>query len=71
MRGELKRLHGVEEDARNKANQLSTLMEELERLKKELVSTQQEKKTIEDWAQNYKNEMEKVREVLLHVFYIC
>ncbi|XP_055088211.1 unconventional myosin-Va isoform X2 [Periophthalmus magnuspinnatus] len=60
MRSELNRLHGVEEDAKNKANQLSTLLEELERLKKELTTTQQEKKTIEDWAQNYKTEMEKM-----------
>ncbi|XP_055010629.1 unconventional myosin-Va isoform X3 [Boleophthalmus pectinirostris] len=60
MRSELNRLHGVEEDAKNKANQLSTLLEELERLKKELTTTQQEKRTIEDWAQNYKAEMEKM-----------
>ncbi|KAF7659097.1 hypothetical protein LDENG_00002920 [Lucifuga dentata] len=58
MRGELGRLRGVEEDARNKANQLASLMEELERLQKELRATQHEKKTIEDWAQNYRDEME-------------
>ncbi|XP_029954865.1 unconventional myosin-Va isoform X3 [Salarias fasciatus] len=60
MRGELTRLRGVEEDNKNKANQVSSLLEELEKLRKELSSTQQEKKTIEDWAQTYKNEMEKM-----------
>ncbi|XP_008281237.1 unconventional myosin-Va isoform X1 [Stegastes partitus] len=60
MRGELSRLRGVEEDAKNKANQVSSLLEELERLRKELSATQQEKKTIEDWAQTYRDEMEKM-----------
>lgn len=63
MRGELSRLRGVEEEAKNKTNQVSSLLEELERLKKELSTTQQEKKTIEDWAQTYRDEMEKVRRV--------
>uniref|UniRef100_A0A3Q2QNY7 Myosin VA n=1 Tax=Fundulus heteroclitus TaxID=8078 RepID=A0A3Q2QNY7_FUNHE len=58
MRSELSRLRGVEEDAKNKTSQVSSLLEELERLKKELSVTQQEKKTIEDWAQKYRNEME-------------
>lgn len=62
MRGELSRLRGVEEDAKNKGNQVSSLLEELERLKKELSATQQEKKTIENWAQSYRDEMEKVRQ---------
>lgn len=61
MRGELNRLRGVEEDAKNKGNQVTSLLEELERLRKELSATQQEKKTIEDWAQTYRDEMEKVR----------
>ncbi|MED6293128.1 Unconventional myosin-Va [Characodon lateralis] len=60
MRGDLRRLRGVEEDAKNKTNQVSSLLEELERLKKELSVTQQEKKTIEDWAQKYRDEMEKM-----------
>uniref|UniRef100_A0A673BPI3 Myosin VAa n=1 Tax=Sphaeramia orbicularis TaxID=375764 RepID=A0A673BPI3_9TELE len=60
MRGELGRLRGVEDDAKNKANQVSSLQEELERLRKELSTTQQEKKTIEDWAQSYRDEMEKM-----------
>lgn len=61
MRGELNRLRGVEEDAKNKGNQVNSLLEELEKLRKELSATQQEKKTIEDWAQTYRDEMEKVR----------
>lgn len=61
MRGELNRLRGVEEEARKKTNQVTSLLEELERLRKELSATQQEKKTIEDWAQTYRNEMEMVR----------
>ncbi|KAM4602413.1 unconventional myosin-Va [Polymixia lowei] len=60
MRSELTRLRGAEEDARNNANRLATLLEELERLKKELRTTQQEKKTIEDWAQTYRDEMEQM-----------
>lgn len=61
MRGDLNRLRGVEEEAKNKTNQVTSLLEELERLRKELSATQQEKKTIEDWAQTYRDEMEKVR----------
>ncbi|XP_067450043.1 unconventional myosin-Va isoform X3 [Thunnus thynnus] len=60
MRGELGRLRGVEEDAKNKGNQVNSLLEELEKLRKELSATQQEKKTIEDWAQTYRDEMEKM-----------
>ena len=60
MRNELSRLRGAEEDAKNKGNQVSSLLEELQRLKKELSATQKEKKTIEDWAQTYRDEMEKV-----------
>lgn len=62
MRGELSRLRGVEEDAKNKTIQVTSLLEELERLRKELSVTQKEKKTIEDWAHTYRNEMEKVRQ---------
>ncbi|XP_075907269.1 unconventional myosin-Va isoform X3 [Nelusetta ayraudi] len=60
MRGELTRLRGYQEEAKNKTNQVSSLLEELEKLKKELSVTQQEKKTIEDWAHTYRNEMEKM-----------
>lgn len=68
MRGELSRLRGVEEEAKNKTNQVSSLLEELERLRKELITTQQEKKTIEDWAQTYRDEMEKVRQKSRSIF---
>uniref|UniRef100_A0A3Q2ZND0 Unconventional myosin-Va n=1 Tax=Hippocampus comes TaxID=109280 RepID=A0A3Q2ZND0_HIPCM len=68
LRGELGRLRGVEEDARSKGNQVNCLLEELEKLKKELSTTQQEKKTIEDWAQSYKGQMEKVRSHLVTFF---
>ncbi|XP_061734089.1 unconventional myosin-Va isoform X2 [Nerophis ophidion] len=66
LRGELGRLRGVEDDAKNKGNQLTSLLEELEKLKKELSTTQQEKKTIEDWAQTYRTEMEKMVSELKH-----
>ena len=65
MRTELTRLRGAEEEAKNNANRVNTLLEELERLKKELHTTQKEKKTIEDWAQKYRDEMEKVGPLLL------
>ncbi|XP_054476726.1 unconventional myosin-Va isoform X2 [Anoplopoma fimbria] len=60
MRVELTRLRRAEEDAKNKGNQVTSLLEELEKLRKELSSTQKEKKTIEDWAQTYRSEMEKM-----------
>ncbi|XP_061621677.1 unconventional myosin-Va isoform X2 [Phyllopteryx taeniolatus] len=60
LRGELGRLRGVEEEARSKGNQVNCLLEELEKLKKELSTTQQEKKIIEDWVQTYRGEMEKM-----------
>nr|XP_020447985.1 unconventional myosin-Va isoform X6 [Monopterus albus] len=60
MRGELGRLRGAEEEAKSKAIQVSSLLEELEKLRRELSVTQQEKKTIEDWAQTYRDEMEKM-----------
>ncbi|XP_069546606.1 unconventional myosin-Va isoform X2 [Brachyistius frenatus] len=60
MRTELTRLRGAEEDAKNKANQVTSLQEQLEKLRKELSVTQQEKKTIEDWAHTYRDEMEKM-----------
>uniref|UniRef100_UPI003AADF25F unconventional myosin-Va n=1 Tax=Centroberyx gerrardi TaxID=166262 RepID=UPI003AADF25F len=60
MRGELGRLRGAEEEAKNNANRVTSLLEELERLRRELSTTQQEKKTIEDWAQTYRDEMEQM-----------
>ncbi|XP_073671823.1 unconventional myosin-Va isoform X3 [Paramisgurnus dabryanus] len=60
MRGELTRLRGAEEEAKNNANRVTSLLEELERLRKDLQNTQKEKKTIEDWAQKYQDEMEQM-----------
>nr|XP_055030189.1 unconventional myosin-Va isoform X4 [Misgurnus anguillicaudatus] len=60
MRGELTRLRGAEEEAKNNANRITSLLEELERLRKDLQNTQKEKKTIEDWAQKYQDEMEQM-----------
>lgn len=60
LRAEVSRLRGVEEDAKSKGIRLSSLQEELEKLKKELTTTRKEKKTIEDWAKTYRGEMEKV-----------
>uniref|UniRef100_A0A672S2B8 Unconventional myosin-Va n=1 Tax=Sinocyclocheilus grahami TaxID=75366 RepID=A0A672S2B8_SINGR len=60
LRVELTRLRGAEEDAKNNANKVTSLLEELERLRKDLQNTQKEKKAIEDWAQTYQDEMEKM-----------
>uniref|UniRef100_A0A9J8BCR9 Unconventional myosin-Va n=1 Tax=Cyprinus carpio carpio TaxID=630221 RepID=A0A9J8BCR9_CYPCA len=60
LRVELTRLRGAEEDAKNNANKVTSLLEELERLRKDLQNTQKEKKAIEDWAKTYQEEMEKV-----------
>ncbi|XP_056134161.1 unconventional myosin-Va [Lampris incognitus] len=60
MRSELTRLRGAEEEARNNANRVVSLQEELERLRRELNTTQEEKRTIEEWAQTYRDEMEKM-----------
>ncbi|XP_057203384.1 unconventional myosin-Va isoform X2 [Triplophysa rosa] len=60
LRTELTRLRGAEEEAKNNGNKVTTLLEELERLRKDLQITQKEKKSIEDWAQTYQDEMEKM-----------
>uniref|UniRef100_A0A8C1X423 Myosin VAa n=1 Tax=Cyprinus carpio TaxID=7962 RepID=A0A8C1X423_CYPCA len=60
QRVELTRLRGAEEDAKNNANKLTSLLEELERLRKDLQNTQKEKKAIEDWARTYQDEMEQM-----------
>ncbi|XP_026087055.1 unconventional myosin-Va-like isoform X3 [Carassius auratus] len=60
LRVELTRLRGAEEDAKNNANKVTSLLEELERLRKDLQNTQKEKKAIEDWAQTYQEETEKM-----------
>ncbi|KAA0714616.1 Unconventional myosin-Va [Triplophysa tibetana] len=60
LRTELTRLRGAEEEAKSNGNKVTTLLEELERLRKDLQITQKEKKAIEDWAQTYQDEMEKM-----------
>lgn len=60
LRTELTRLRGAEEEAKNNANKVASLLEELERLRKDLQTTQKEKKAIEDWAQTYQDEMEQL-----------
>uniref|UniRef100_A0A673MAJ1 Unconventional myosin-Va n=1 Tax=Sinocyclocheilus rhinocerous TaxID=307959 RepID=A0A673MAJ1_9TELE len=47
-------------DSKNNANKVTSLLEELERLRKDLQNTRKEKKAIEDWAQTYQDEMEKM-----------
>ncbi|XDV29444.1 hypothetical protein PO909_032573 [Leuciscus waleckii] len=60
MRVEVHRLRGAEEDAKNNANKVTTLLEELEQLRKDLKNTQKEKKAIEEWAKTYQDEMEQM-----------
>ncbi|XP_048023808.1 unconventional myosin-Va isoform X2 [Megalobrama amblycephala] len=60
LRVEVTRLRGAEEDAKNNANKVTTLLEELERLRKDLQNTQKEKKVIEEWAKTYQDEMEQM-----------
>uniref|UniRef100_A0A4W5PNY2 Myosin VA n=1 Tax=Hucho hucho TaxID=62062 RepID=A0A4W5PNY2_9TELE len=60
LKVEVSKLKGIEEEAKNNANRVTSLLEELERLRKELTTTQKEKKTIEDWATKYRDEMEKM-----------
>uniref|UniRef100_A0A8C7IYM4 Myosin VA n=1 Tax=Oncorhynchus kisutch TaxID=8019 RepID=A0A8C7IYM4_ONCKI len=59
LKVEVSKLKGIEEEAKNNANRVTSLLEQLERLRKELTTTQKEKKTIEDWATKYRDEMEK------------
>ncbi|XP_031425450.1 unconventional myosin-Va isoform X2 [Clupea harengus] len=60
MRKEVTRLRTAEEDAKTNANKVTSLLEELARLRLELKTTQSEKKVIEDWAETYRDEMEKM-----------
>ncbi|XP_076143801.1 unconventional myosin-Va isoform X2 [Alosa pseudoharengus] len=60
LRKELTRLRTAEEEAKTNANKVTSLLEELARLRKELQTTQSEKKVIEDWAEKYRDEMEKM-----------
>ncbi|KAI1904367.1 hypothetical protein AGOR_G00004920 [Albula goreensis] len=60
LRSEVNRLRGSEEEARNNANRITSLLEELARLRKELDTTRNEKQVIEDWAETYRDEMEQM-----------
>ncbi|XP_061077143.1 unconventional myosin-Va isoform X3 [Conger conger] len=60
LRNEVARLRGSEEEARNNANRVTSLLEELARLRKELDTTRHEKHVIEEWAENYRDEMEQM-----------
>ncbi|KAI1889663.1 hypothetical protein AGOR_G00165260 [Albula goreensis] len=60
LRTEVGRLRGVEEEARNNARQITSLLEELGLLRKELETTQSEKKLIEDQAKTYHSKMEQM-----------
>ncbi|XP_064169741.1 unconventional myosin-Va isoform X3 [Anguilla rostrata] len=60
LRGEVARLRGSQEEARNNANRITSLLEELALLRKELETTRNEKHVIEDWAETYRDEMEQM-----------
>ncbi|XP_072258473.1 unconventional myosin-Va isoform X7 [Pyxicephalus adspersus] len=60
LRSDVGRLKQFEEEAKNSANRLNTLQDELARLRKELQQTQTEKKTIEENANIYRTETEKL-----------
>ncbi|RXM95981.1 Unconventional myosin-Va [Acipenser ruthenus] len=60
LRNEVERLRLTEEEARNNSNRITTLLEELARLKKELCDTQRDKRIIEEWADKYKMETEQL-----------
>ncbi|KAM4749654.1 unconventional myosin-Va isoform 3-T3 [Rhinophrynus dorsalis] len=60
MHVEVDRLRLCEEEAKNAANRMVTLQDELARLRKELLQTQAEKKTVEERAEKYKSETEQL-----------
>ncbi|XP_050822829.1 unconventional myosin-Va isoform X8 [Gopherus flavomarginatus] len=60
LRSDVERLRISEEEAKNATNRVNTLQEEITRLRKELHQTQSEKKTIEEWADKYKQETEQL-----------
>ncbi|KAG8575713.1 hypothetical protein GDO81_009651 [Engystomops pustulosus] len=60
LRSDVDRLKQFEEEAKNATNQVMSLQEELARLRKELLHTQNEKKKIEDNANKYKSETEQL-----------
>ncbi|XP_053573459.1 unconventional myosin-Va isoform X2 [Bombina bombina] len=58
LRSDLDRLRHCEEEAKNATNRLITMEDELSRLRRELLQTKTEKKTIEEKAEKYKTETE-------------
>uniref|UniRef100_A0A8C4TCA4 Unconventional myosin-Va n=1 Tax=Erpetoichthys calabaricus TaxID=27687 RepID=A0A8C4TCA4_ERPCA len=60
LRNEVDRLRSTEEEARVNSNRITSLLEELAKLKKDLEETQREKKTIEEYADKYKLETEQL-----------
>uniref|UniRef100_A0A8C3IYR9 Myosin VA n=1 Tax=Chrysemys picta bellii TaxID=8478 RepID=A0A8C3IYR9_CHRPI len=59
LRSDVERLRMSEEEAKNATNRVNMLQEEITKLRKELHQTQSEKKTIEEWADKYKQETEQ------------
>ncbi|XP_063782172.1 unconventional myosin-Va isoform X2 [Pseudophryne corroboree] len=60
LRSDVDRLQQFEEAAKNAVNKVNSLQEELARLRKELLQTQTEKKTIEDKANEYRKETDQL-----------
>ncbi|XP_063044205.1 unconventional myosin-Va isoform X5 [Engraulis encrasicolus] len=60
LKKEVGRLRNAEEDAKVNSNKVTSLLEELARLRQELATTQKDKKVIEDWAEKYRDEMEQM-----------
>ncbi|KAG7473300.1 hypothetical protein MATL_G00094270 [Megalops atlanticus] len=60
LRTEVTRLRSSEEEGRNNANRVTSLLEELAQLRKELEATRNEKSVIEEWAETYRDEMEQM-----------
>ncbi|KAL2088781.1 hypothetical protein ACEWY4_015680 [Coilia grayii] len=60
LKKEVGRLRTAEDEAKANANKVTSLLEELARLRQELATTQKDKKVIEDWAEKYRDEMEQM-----------
>ncbi|XP_073159949.1 unconventional myosin-Va isoform X3 [Lepidochelys kempii] len=60
LRSDVERFRMSEEEAKNATNRVHVLQEEITKLRKELHQTQSEKKTIEEWADKYKQETEQL-----------
>ncbi|XP_073509129.1 unconventional myosin-Va isoform X6 [Phyllobates terribilis] len=60
LRSDVNRLKQFEEEAKNATNRVTSLQDELARLRKELQQTQNDKKKIEEVADRYKTETEKL-----------